>query len=569
MTDTQAIGWLKPDFIRLKTWFAPSVALGVAAAAVVYSDTTVNDTRAHLFGAFAAAWFAGAAASLFAQSVGWRPTAGLAFQIAVAAAAAAVVWFDKQIGLFAPLLYAGLAVACLAAPLRAFRDAESYWVWCEKVALAALLAGAAALIGFVAAVATFWSADKLFGIGDWPRRHYASYAAATFFCIIAPSAFLAILPPLAPGALDAGARDFIRRALAILVSWALVPFVLIYSALLWLYAAKIGFERMLPHGQIGWMVGLFGFTALATVFLAYPQRTSGSAHVRLFWRIWPWLAVAPLILLGFALFERLDAYGLTAQRYVAVLLAALCASNVAVALMGRDRVVRFAPAAAALTFLAASFGPWGAIGASTRWQAQTVRSILAEHGLIRDGVVIEGGPRAPLTARQSSRWSGALSYLASQQALDLVLPDPDGRAQQKLAALVQTGDKPPPAGYRAYNAAGIWTAPTELDAYRLIGTAILSEPFPKTLSLGAATIEATSTAFTVRLGQGEPATFDYEKIAARLADGGKLKDAPLLRPSGGDGRIVLLVENLSMNDRPNGSFRLTWLRAHVLARGDR
>ncbi len=564
MNQTQTTGWARPDFVRLRQWFAPTVLVGLAATGLVLIDYR-NETGFHVLAALAAVWLATSAASLWAQAADWRPSGGILLQIGAGALVFALVWFDKQTGLFAPAFYPALVFACFAAPLRALRCADSYWAWCEEVLLAAALAGAVASIGFVATTATVWSADRLFGVGAWTREHIAPWSAAIFFAAIGPTAFLAILPRLSPSTAASGIGDFLNRPLAILSSWALTPFVWIYSALLWLYAGKIALARILPDGQIGWMVGAFGITALGTILLIFPQRASGPARVRWLWRLWPFLTVAPLVLLAFALGERLGAYGLTPARYIAVVLTLLCALIAAVALTGRERIVRFAPAAAAGAFLVASFGPWGALGASVRAQAASMRAILAQHGLLRDGALVSDAARVALDGADSRRWNAAVSFLAQQHAFDRVVADADAdaRFEQKLAALVRADRTPVRRGWY-YAAASSWTAPADFAGLRLLGSATFSESGPQKWILGPATLELEPKAFSVRLGDAPPALFDFERIAADFAaGGGKWDGAPVLRPTSGDRRVVLVAENLSMGTSADGAAKASWMRVHL------
>ena len=57
--------------------------------------------------------------------------------------------------------------------------------------------------------------------------------------------------------------DLIESAVSTVLNLALVPLILIYSAVLHVYAVKIAIYRSLPKGEIGWMVLAFG--AIGTV----------------------------------------------------------------------------------------------------------------------------------------------------------------------------------------------------------------------------------------------------------------------------------------------------------------
>ena len=562
-----APGWHRPNVERLRTWFSPSVLLSLAATVYALSVVDITGPAGRFFWALVAAWLGATAGALHAMARGWRLPAGLVLQGACGLAAGGLVLLDRHAGLFLPSLFAGLLLALPAAALPGLRDPEAYWAWCEKFVLATALASAAALIGLLTASGTLWSASHLFGLDGSLGKIAFRWPAAIFACAIGPIALLTLLPTpnaSATGGLGAGESDFVRRAVSILAAWALTPFVLIYSALLWLYAAKIALAGALPDGQIGWMVGVFGFTALVAVLLIFPQRDSGPRRVRLLWRFWPWLLIAPFILLALALAERIGAYGLTPGRYMAVLLAALCGANALAAFRGRESIVRFAPAAAAAGFILASFGPWSAISASVSTQAAAARSILAANGLIRDGKIASGGAPVRLSAREHRRWKSALDFLQQNGSLARAAPDNGPVSYARLAELFVDPVKRPT--YVTMTSAGDWTAPAELQSHRLVGSFSIAGATRKSFDVGEASIEQQNGRLTIQIRGEQPAIFDYATIVASAGKTGKLPDAPLLRPTEGNGDIVLLLDGFTMTANGENAPGPTWLRAFILTR---
>ena len=99
-----------------------------------------------------------------------------------------------------------------------------------------------------------------------------------------------------------------------------MPLLLVYTAILYAYAAKIALAWELPKGTLGAMVVGYLFAGAATLLLGYPSRETGGPLVRLFWRYWVWLAALPVALLFIAVWRRIADYGLTEQRYLMVLI---------------------------------------------------------------------------------------------------------------------------------------------------------------------------------------------------------------------------------------------------------
>jgi hypothetical protein len=500
---------------------APAATLALLATALLL-DPTKDETRATIIVSLAVSWLAVVATSIFASAHGWTLSGNLFTQLVVGALAAAVPWAPAQASLFHPTFFVGLAFASLAAPLGRLKQAETYWPWVEKLCFAAALATLGAVVGFAATVATLLSAATLFGIDGLTFGPIAPKVASVMFGAVAPIAFLALRPAVVESTLNERETDFVRRAASALACYALAPFVLVYSALLWAYAGKIALERSLPMGQIGMMVGAFGVTAILTILLIFPERSRGPFTARWLWRIWPFLLPAPLVLLGFAIVERIDAYGLTPDRYVASALALLCAASGVAALGDRDRVIRFTPAATALVLLLVSFGPFGAVESSLHWQSAAVRSILSAHGLLGpDGHLVEDGPRAALTPAETRRWRAAIALLRQfERAPPAFSPEPP-KAADALARLdarifaAKVRDGAARARWRFFDSQS-WAASAGdgLDDVSIVGAVML--PAQSSASLEALRATLDGLHLVAELPSHVAVTFDLAALARRL-----------------------------------------------------
>lgn len=556
---------LAPDFWRLRAAFPVPAAIAIAAAALAIARPSDAGGAFLLFAA--AAWPATLAASLHAQARGASAGVSLAAQIAAGLAAAGLMIFQQDLRLALPYFSAGLALLCLAAPVSRLKEPDSYWVWAERFCAAAVFAAAVGFIGWVASTATLYSADHLFHLfGSTLSGRLATDLAVLFFVAVAPIAYLAIQPPIADEALATDEKDFIRRAIAALASWVLAPFVLVYSGMLWLYAAKIVLDRALPDGQIGWMVGAFGFSALSTIILMAPQRRDGPAQTRLLWRIWPYLAIAPLALLGCALYARIDAYGLTEDRYMAGLLGALCAANAVVALVSREAVLRFAPAAGALALILTSFGPWGALATSDRWQRAALLDIYAAHGRIADGLLLlDGGPPA-MSKAEARRCNAAAQHLSARSLLKPLVAEKNHEKTGDLSKLCPSVAEQRHNPFHSYhNNSAAWIAPEGEKDLRLLGSFTLSAR--SRVSEGDIKIDCASDRITVRWRNEAPAVFDMKEIESRFDPKTQtLQVGPLLEPTSGDGRLIFLLQHLYIDISKTDAPALSSLQGFLLRR---
>jgi hypothetical protein len=565
MGSSRSPGRLAPDFDRLVSWFGPPAAIGLAAMALVIVDSRFRLEGA-VFGGLAAAWPATLAASLFAQGRGFGRRSAFLLQIVAGVVAAALVLFSGKAAVSLDYFYAGLAAACFAAPAARLKDPDAYWVWAERFCVAGAFAFAVALVGWGASMATVFSANHLFGLfSQTVGARLTADLAAIFYLGLGPLAFLALQPPLSDERLATDATDFIRRAVAALASWALAPFVLVYSALLWLYAGKIIVERALPDGQIGWMVAAFGLSALATIFLVAPQRRDGPPQTRLLWRIWPFLAIAPLGLLAFAIHARVSAYGLTPDRYMLALMGAVCAANAFVALVSREAVLRFAPAAGAAALILGGLGPWGAIGTSVRWQSAALRDIYAAQGRLADGRLVMAGGVPALTPQDARRCRAAVEFLASTEINGLA--DLLAESDRRLAGQANNFCPPPEPPRDAHLGFYVNEQSVPNDAvrgYAILGFFQLNRR--SKIEAGGVVLVGNEGIVTVSQGGGEAAIFDMGEIVRRHDPRSQaLLQGPLLAPTSGDPRFAFLVQSLSLS-RSDGEVKLDGLSGFLLRR---
>lgn len=146
---------------------------------------------------------------------------------------------------------------------------------------------------------------------DIPRKVWDGWyeqAALLLFCGLAPVLFFAME--------DRPETIEIRRFWAVLLNWVLTPALLIYTVVLYVYAAKILFTWNLPKGGVAIMVTVFFVIFLLAKML---QMLTEPQPFKWFYDHFS-LFVLPLLALFWAgLSRRLADYGLTESRYYLLL----------------------------------------------------------------------------------------------------------------------------------------------------------------------------------------------------------------------------------------------------------
>lgn len=217
------------------------------------------------------------------------------------------------------------------------------------------------------------------------------------------------------------------KGVEFIVSYLLSPLVLIYTAILYAYVVKILLQGELPKGQLVYMITGYGIVGVATQLFSAPLVERGALMPTLIARYFYPLLWVPVALLSVAITMRVSEYGITEQRY-AVLLATVWLAFTAIYMsLSRGRSLRVVLASLALLLFLASFGPWNAIGVSTRSQKAIFAQLLADNQLLSDkGTAIKAASREAVNFEDVKRLSSVLEYFISRGRLDTlrdVLPE--------------------------------------------------------------------------------------------------------------------------------------------------
>lgn len=176
--------------------------------------------------------------------------------------------------------------------------------------------------------------------------------------------------------------DRMNRGLAYLI----VPLGLVYLAILFSYYAKVLFTGELPRNLLSPLALGAGFIGLSGVFALEPFRAREDYPLLSGFQKWFSVAYLPLVpLAAWAMWIRIDDYGVTEFRYLRVLLLVVFTLT---CLAQSWRVFRkepvLPPLAAALlsgALIFSSFGPWGMVSMTKRSQRARLVASLAQAGV--------------------------------------------------------------------------------------------------------------------------------------------------------------------------------------------
>jgi len=272
--------------------------------------------------------------------------------------------------------------------------------------------------------------------------------------------------------------------LKIFAQFILIPLVSVYLAILTAYLVRVMVTGEWPRGWIGWLVSSVSAVGTLALLLVHPVRdNAGNQWVRGYAR-WFWVALMPsIIMLFFAIGQRIAQYGVTERRYFVLVLAIWIAVVAVRFAITRSKRIRFVPVSLAAIALLTSFGPWGAYSTARRSQLDRLQQVLEAAGASAFPVTSAATLQAsPETARQLSDIVRYLSTTHSVGAARALLDPPiaqdsipagaRGQAAQHARAVVEA------LGMRYYQpwemngiqdswislapASDLWPAPTEV-----------------------------------------------------------------------------------------------------------
>ena len=570
-----------PDISAAAARFPLAVAIAAALTAYkLYHGSMIGDAEFRVLAWLAASFVWVVSVDLCAESQRRSPQTRVLLWVLGIAVLGLLLWLDTAIWLNARLLVGSLILALtLAGHLGRRETNETFWLFNHRLWLGALLAGVGAGLLGAGLSAIHETIKLLFGLTLSPHAHEYIWTVCLGF--VAPVSFLAFAPRRFTDPITEGERqDFTMRAAAALVKFVAVPLLLVYTAILYAYAAKIALAWELPKGTLGAMVVGYLFVGAATLLLGYPSRETGGPLVRLFWRYWVWLAALPVVLLFIAVSRRIADYGLTEQRYLMVLVGVWALILAALRLAQGARFdLRLLPGVLALLLLAASFGPGGAIGLSVLSQKAELASILAAKAMLVDGKIVprgEGAAENPL-GEEAARARAIEWYLNTHHSLGLLAPwfegfpndpfapgkSPEETARELLVALglrPDIGNASGVVNFTHYSDVPAVLAPAK--GALVVGPIVFEGgPSPAPIppesvdveGLGTVKLELSDKLLRASLAEGAAVTFDISEAVKEVYRRGwpKVMDHRPIELQGTSGGLAgtMVIDNL------NGTYR--------------
>lgn len=279
---------------------------------------------------------------------------------------------------------------------------------------------------FIGLVAMLFTVNSLFSLDLSSNLYFDIWLIVAG--VFAPAYFLADIPAkweeMQPGGY--------LKVLKVLLLYIVMPLIIAYSAILYVYFAKILITRQWPDGMVSHLVLWYSMISIFVLFLVYPVQNSNQ-WVRSFTSYLPKFIIPLLAMMFVAMGIRINAYGVTENRYF-VMAAGIwvTCSMLYYAASKNIRNIRLPVLLAAISVLSVT-GPWSAYSVSKYSQNTRFEDILERHGMIRDGDIVKAPDNLPDEAKEDI--CSIIRYFDRYHDLEQLRYLPKGFTQKQMEPL--------------------------------------------------------------------------------------------------------------------------------------
>lgn len=268
------------------------------------------------------------------------------------------------------------------------------------------------LLGGIALLLTLF--EKLFGC-DIPTEAYECFTVVCLSTL--PTLLWLYQMPLREEKVDYSIR--IVPILNFFARYLLTPLVLIYIAVLYIYAVSILFRGELPNGWVSWPVSILMLGIFLTVLILYPSRIKAaqSPFDKRMSRLLPLLTLPLLVLMSVAIGRRISDYGITYLRLYILAFNIWCYGMCVYLYFTRSRRILWIPLSFSLIFVLTSVGPWNFSAVTLRTLNRQLESIWARSAYKPTRPMNEKAFERflkQLPAKERKTFDGKLSYIRAE-----------------------------------------------------------------------------------------------------------------------------------------------------------
>ena len=261
---------------------------------------------------------------------------------------------------------------------------------------------------FAGMAAILFTIDKLLQINVDEKMYL--YVWLLIAGVFAPAFFLGGMPSFTQHM----EKDDYSKLLRILLLYIIMPLITVYTAILYIYFAKAIITLQWPEGLVAHLVLWYSVISAAVIFLTSPLNEINKwVRTFIFWFVK--LILPILVIMFISIGIRINAYGITENRYFVVLLG-LWVTGVMIYLnLAKNRRNIVMPISLAIIALLAVFGPWNAYSVSKLSQNIRFESILDRNDMIKNNLIAK--PAGEIAEKDKNELSEIILYFSNKHSL--------------------------------------------------------------------------------------------------------------------------------------------------------
>lgn len=259
-----------------------------------------------------------------------------------------------------------------------FKDKENFELYVIKIfgkIFTTIIYSVVLYLGVAAILSTI---DKLLGVKIPSNFYYYSFLIVAG--IFAPTYFLGTLPIIT----EIFNKESYPNIFKILVIYIIMPLISVYTTILYIYFAKIIITRQWPEGLVSHLVLWYSVISAGVLFFIYPIYKD-KLFAKTFMVFFPKLILPLIVLMFFSIGIRVNAYGITENRYYVILLS-LWVSGVMVYFSFTKKYKNiFLPITlSVLVIISVLGGPLSSYSVSKYSQNKRLEKILLRNNMLKD-----------------------------------------------------------------------------------------------------------------------------------------------------------------------------------------
>ena len=183
-----------------------------------------------------------------------------------------------------------------------------------------------------------------------------------------------------------------------------LPIYILLIAILLVYLAKIVITWNMPVGEINWFAS---FASLFFIFFLLSVRQYSEKIAKLFSKYGGYFLLPVLVMQAIAVFERINAYGLTTPRTVSLVLIVISVLFIIGSIIAPKHLNKIALVSGIIVLLV-TITPFNVIDMPVKSQTKILENVLVKNDMIKDGKVV---PNENVSEEDTKIISSAYYYL--------------------------------------------------------------------------------------------------------------------------------------------------------------